>query len=175
MSLYICNATTRDHHLHYRLPAKDGRDPVQTYTQVIRAGSQIKSPHEDPLDVKAIIRQIEIYGARTSDEATAKKDFSGIIYSTTRPVNVEAIQAGLATVDEIAIERAQHHRTTNAMASDDLIARDAQERGEQVSGLEVEVIEQARPGVHVSDLKRQKIEVKREGSKPSTKRTQTVD
>ena len=166
MSLYICNATTRDHHLHYRLPPKDGRDPVQTYTQVIRAGSQIEAPHKDTEDVKAIIRQIAIYGARTSDEAARAKDFSGIIYSTTKPVSVDSITAGLQHVDELAIERAQLHRTTNAVASDDLIARDAQDRGEQVSNLEIEVIEQARPGVHRADLKRQTIEVQREGSKP---------
>lgn len=166
MNLYICNATQREFHLHYRLPQKDGRDALKVYDQVIRAGGQIKAGHEDELDVKHIIKQISTYGARTSDEAARDKDFSGIIYSTAKPVNVDAIKAGLELMDELAIERAQFHRTTNAIASDDAIARDAQQRGESVSNLEIEVIEQSRPGIHREDLKSQKIEVQREGSKP---------
>lgn len=169
MDLYVCNATTRPFEMHYRLPAKEGRDPLKIYMNPIPAGGQIKLENEKA-DTDHIVKQLTTYGARTSDEASRDKSFSGIIYSTARPINHEAIMSGLDTVDQLAIDRAQAHRTTNAIAADDAIARAAQERGEKVSGLEVDVQEQPRPGVSARDLKSQKIKVEREGARTPSRR-----
>lgn len=170
MTLYIANTTKRDHHLNYRLPSRDGRDPQRLYSEVIPAGGQIKAPHDHKLDVDAIIKQIAIYGARTQNEAAASKGFTGLIYAHDKPVNIEAIAQGLSTVDTAAIERAQAKRTDAAIAADANIAKAAQERGAQVSGLVLDVKEEKKPGQRDEDLNRQTIVVERPGARARTKR-----
>ncbi len=176
MELFVCNATQREHLMHYRLKGGDARnrDPQRLYTLEIPAGGQrrVSGDHSHPQDVDDIIEQLERYGARTADEAAAKKDFSGIIYSLDRAVSEESIRLGLKAVDDIAIERAQEHRTQNAIAADELNAKRAQESGMQVSGLEVDFVEQPRPGVKSGDLNKQTIKVEREGA-PRSKRARS--
>jgi hypothetical protein len=170
-SLYIVNATPRIHHLHYRIT-----EDVRVFDAKISPGGQFKIPdkHCSPEDLKHIINQITVYGAKTREEVGRDKDFSGIIYGH-KPISIESIRQGLAEVDELAIERAIDLRTKNAISADAKVAALAQEAGTGVGSLEVEFAEQATPGGDNENLQRQTIQVQREGQPKSERSRATAN
>ena len=152
-TLYIANATPRDHHLHYRIPG----DP-RVYERLIAKGTQFKIPHEGQGPVEAIIKQLSTYGARPRDAVGRDPEFNGLIYDY-KPISVENIRAGLSAVDEIAIEKAHSERVRNVISGDDQVARLAQEAGTGVGSLEMTVLEQPNNGKARDDLQVNKIQV----------------
>lgn len=163
MSLFVCNATPRDHHLNYRLPGDE-----RVYDRIIKAGTQFKVLHEDPDQESAIVKQLESYGAvpvsRVND-----KHFSGLIFSS-KAIQLDDIRNGLMQIDQNAIQRALDHRTAAAVGSDANLAKTAQEVGATGSSFEVSITEQARAGVATEDLQKNTIEVVREGGTKAAKK-----
>lgn len=176
--LFVCNATPRHFHLHYRLPEGTRlADPRKVFNVNIPPGGQKNVGALDPnnpmdaSDVAHVVKQIEVYGARTVNDASKVKGFSGIIYSTTRAVNVDAIHQGLAETDQIAIDKALESRKMNAMAADGILAADAAKSGGNIAPLEVEITEEAKPGDDPNGTRRQEtIEVERPGVAPRAAR-----
>lgn len=161
-TLYIANATPRDHHLHYRLKGEP-----RVYERLIPKGTQYKIPHEQPAHVSEIVKQISTYGARTREDVGRDKAFSGIIYDY-KPISIENIRAGLAAVDEIAIERAHEERLRNVISGDATVAKLAQEAGTGVGSLEIKVEELPNNGKSKKDLQVNKIQVDK--GEPKSKR-----
>lgn len=163
-TLYIANATPRDHHLHYRFMGES-----KVYDRMIPKGTQYKVPHEDPAQVEAIVKQITTFGARTRTEVGRDKLFSGLIYDF-KPISVENIRAGLDEVDELAIERAHTHRMRDVVAADAKVAELAQEAGTGVGSLELTVLEQPNNGKSKDDLQVNKIQVDKGAPKSNRSR-----
>lgn len=178
-NLYVCNATPRHFHLNFRLPEGSRlANPRKVFSVNITPGGQKNVAELDPSnrmdaeDVAHVIRQIEVYGARTVSDASKEKGFSGIIYSTARAVDVDAIHQGLGETDQIAIDKALESRKLNAMAGDGIIAEEARKTGGNIAPLEVEITEQPRSGDAPNEQKRQEtIEVQRPGVEPRSVRT----
>jgi hypothetical protein len=178
MNLFVCNATPRHFHLHFRLPeGSKMANPKKVFSVNITPGGQKNvaelgpSTSMDDADVAHVIKQMEVYGARTVSEASAQKGFSGIIYSTARAVDVDSIHQGLSETDQIAIDKALESRKTNAMAADSVIAEGARKSGGNIAPLEVEITEQAAAGDSPNEQKRKEtIEVQRPGVAPRSER-----
>ncbi len=160
MNLFIANATKRKFHLHYRLPGME-----RIFDVLIDAGQQwrVHDAHSDQDLVEAIIKQIEAYGAKPVSKIESK-GFTGIAYSTDKPISFEAIEAGLSQVDQLAIETAFKNIQQRAVAADREVAQIAKDAGAEASGLEIEINQQAQPGTSASDLTKTKIDVQREGA-----------
>lgn len=169
-TLFIANATTRNHHLHYRVP-----EVPKLFDQTIPAGTQWQLPpqHRGPEDIAYVIKQLDAYGAvaRDSIKREAGKRFSGLIYSE-KPISEEAMRNGFSEDEQSAIDRALEEHQRGAIAADDQVARLAQEAGTGVGSLEVEISEQGKPGDSQKDLNKSLIQVQREG-RPVSSRSRT--
>lgn len=166
-TLYIANATTRNHHFHYRIPEIE-----RLFDQEIGAGQQWQLPkeHRGPDAIEAVISELQRYGAVPRSEVGRDKKFSGIIFDH-KPISIEAIRQGFEDVEQAAIDRALEERKKSVVAADDGVARLAQEAGTGVGSVELEVIEEMKPGADMSDQQRNLIQVQREG-RPVSKRSQ---
>lgn len=158
-TLYIANATTRNHHFHYRIPEVE-----RLFDQEILAGQQWQIPpvHRSPDAIAAIVGELERSGAIPRAQVGRDKKFSGIIYDH-KPVSVESIRQGFEDVEQSAIDRALEERTRSVVAADDGVARLAQEAGTGVGSVELEVVEEMKPGQDASEQQRNLIQVQREG------------
>lgn len=157
MDLYIANASPRPHHLHYRIPEND-----RLFAREIPAGGQIVLNHEQDA-VDHILKQLTPYGTVAAKDIGRNKDFSGLCYAIGKPVDIDAIKAGLDAVDQTAIDRALEVRKNGAIAADQAMEDVARQGGARLNGVEVEVIEQAK-GPNDTDPKfEQRIAVEREG------------
>lgn len=158
-SLYIANATSRNHHFHYRIP-----EVTRLFDQEIPAGQQWQIPetHRSPEAIASIVDELLRYGAIPRTAVGRDKKFSGIIYDH-KPISIEAIRQGFEDVEQAAIDRALDERMKSVIAADDGVARLAQEAGTGVGSLELEVIEQPKPGADNSDLQNSLMQVQREG------------
>lgn len=166
-TLYIANATTRNHHFHYRIPEIE-----RLFDKEIPPGQQWEIPqvHRTPDAIAAIVGELERSGAIPRAQVGRDKKFSGIIYDF-KPVSIESIRQGFADVEQAAIDKALEERTKSVIAADDGVAKLAQEAGTGVGSVELEVVEEIKPGQDASDQQRNLIQVQREG-RPVSKRSQ---
>ena len=166
-TLYIANATSRNHHFHYRVP-----EVSRLFDQEIPAGQQWQIPevHRSPEAIAAIVDELVRYGAIPRSSVGRDKKFSGIIFAD-KPISIEAIREGFEDVEQAAIDRALEERTKSVIAADDGVARLAQEAGTGVGSVELEVVEEMKPGQDTKDQQRNLIQVQREG-RPVSKRSQ---
>lgn len=160
-TLFIANATTRDHHLHYRVT-----EQVRLFERVIPSGTQFELPpnHRSPEDIAHVIMQLEACGAVHRDRIQREegKRFSGLILSE-RPISEEAIRNGFSEDEQSAIDAALAEHQKAAISSDDKVAKLAQEAGTGVGSLEVEIKEEGKPGADPKSLNQSLIQVQREG------------
>ena len=86
-TLYIANATSRNHHFHYRVP-----EVSRLFDQEIPAGQQWQIPevHRSPEAIAAIVDELVRYGAIPRSSVGRDKKFSGIIFAD-KPISIEAI------------------------------------------------------------------------------------
>ena len=166
-TLFIANATTRNHHFHYRIPEIE-----RLFDKEIPPGQQWEIPqvHRTPDAIAAIIGELQRSGAVPRVEVGRNKTFSGIIYDG-KPISVESIRQGFADVEQAAIDKALEERKKSVIAADDGVARLAQEAGTGVGSVELEVIEEMKPGDDMTQQQRNLIQVAREG-RPVSKRSQ---
>jgi len=168
-TLYIANATTRNHHLHYRVT-----EDMKLYERHIPPGTQFELPeqHRSPEDIAYVIKQIAGCGAVPRDQIKREegKRFSGLIYSD-KPISEDAMRNGFSEEEQSAIDTALEEHQLAAISSDDKVAKLAQEAGTGVGSLEVEITEQGKPGDDPSDLNKSLIQVTRPG-RPVSERSQ---
>ena len=159
MELFIANCSKQDFLFTYMLP-----ENIRPFSHKIRAGAQIKLV-QDQLQVDAIIKQHELYGMM--EVTKVKKGFGGLCYRFNKPINVEAIEAGISQSDQENIDRAQEARSITAAAQDQIISMKAQEMGiKQKGGIEFEITEDKKNAADQSEKFDQKIEVIHEGEAP---------
>jgi len=162
-SLFIANASKQEFILTYILP-----ESVRSTMHKISSGRQIKLDLSG-VDVEAIIKQQEPYGLMEVNKV--KKGFGGICYRLGKPINVEAIEAGITQSDQEAYDRSQEIRNGTVAAQDHIFATSAQEMGvKQVGGLEFEVVEEKLNAADTSAKFEQKIEAIHEGAAPKGSR-----
>jgi hypothetical protein len=166
-TLYIANATTRNLDFHYRIPEVE-----RLFNQEIPAGQQWQLPesHRGPEAIAAVIGELERFGAIPRAQVGRNKKFSGIIFDH-KPVSIDSIRQGFADVEQAAIDKALEERTKSVIAADDGVAKLAQEAGTGVGSVELEVIQEMKPGDDMSEQQRNLIQVAREG-RPVSKRSQ---
>lgn len=168
-TLYIANSTTRNHHLHYRLPEID-----RLFDQLILAGTQWQLPenHRGADEIKYVIKQLDAYGAVSRDAIKREdgKRFAGLIYSD-RPISEEAMRNGFSEDEQSAIDRALEEHQRGAISADDKVAKLAQEAGTGVGSLELQILEQGKPGDDPKELNNSLIQVERPG-RPMSERSQ---
>jgi hypothetical protein len=166
-TIYIANATTRNLDFHYRIPEVE-----RLFNQEIPAGQQWEIPekHREPDAIAAIIGELSRMGAVPRAEVGRNKKFSGVIYDH-KPISVDSIRQGFSHVEEAAIAKALDERTKSVIAADDQVARLAQEAGTGVGSVELEVVEEMKPGQDMSEQQRNLIQVQRDG-RPVSKRSQ---
>ena len=163
MKLFVANCSKQDFNFTYML-----LENPRPFHHRIRAGGQWEI-EGDQLEIDHIIKQHSIYGMMEANKV--KKGFGGIAYRIDKPINVEAIEAGLSQCDQEAIDRAQNARNITAAAADQILSNKAQEMGlRQKSGLEIEVVEEKQNAGDNSNKFEQTIEVVREGAEPMKSR-----
>ena len=159
MEIYIANSSKQDFLFAYMLP-----ENTRPFSHKIRAGAQIKLT-QTQTEIDAIIKQHSIYGMMEVKEV--KKGFGGLCYRLNKPINVEAIEAGITQSDQENIDRAQTARSITAAAQDNIIAKTSQEMGlKQKGGVEFEVTEDKKNAADQGDKFDQRIEVIHEGEAP---------
>lgn len=168
-TLYVANATARNHHLHYRIPEVE-----KLFDQTIPAGQQWQIPeaHRNEDAISAIIAELVRYGATKREDVDRNPKFSGLIYGFA-PISVDAIRQGFEDVEQAAIDRALEERTRGVIAADEQVARLAQEAGTGVGAVELTVTEEPTQGGDNSDLQKNVIQVQREGQ-PKSERSKAV-
>jgi len=168
-TLFIANATTRNHHLHYRV-----LEQTKLFEKLIPSGTQFELPeqHRSPEDIAHVIKQLSGCGAvhRDSIKREEGKRFSGLIFSE-RPISEESIRNGFTEDEQSAVDAALDEHQRAAISSDDKVAKLAQEAGTGVGSLEVEIKEEGKPGVSPKDLNASLIQVQRP-DRPVSERSQ---
>jgi|GEM_PF-614469 hypothetical protein len=156
MELFIANCSKQDFLFTYMLPENQ-----RPFSHKIRAGAQMRLV-QTQVEADVIIKQHLPYGLM---EAThVKKGFGGLCYRFSKPISVEAIEAGIGQSDQENIDRAQEARSITAAAQDQIISLKAQEMGiKQKGGIEFEVTEDKKNAADQEVKFDQRIEVIHEG------------
>ena len=163
MKLYVANCSKQEFHFTYALPEK-----VRPFMHNIRAGGQVEIYCETSADAQIIVDQHGPYGMKSIKDI--KKGFGGLVYQFDKPINVQAIEQGIEQKDQEMIERALEAQKVTAVASDDILARKAQEFGvTQKGALEIEVVEEKKNLADQEPKMNQTIAVVRDGLAPSSR------
>jgi hypothetical protein len=160
--LYIANCTKQNAFFEYSILENPRR-----FAKDIRAGGQIEIDNNaDTLNY--IIGQHERYGF--VEVSKVGKGFSGLCYRFDKPISISAIEAGMSQNEQDMIDRAFEARKIQAVVTDQIISKVAQEGGlRQRESLEVEVVEEKRNFADNEDKFEQTITVQKEGIAPKTR------
>lgn len=144
MKLFIANCTLQRHEFLYRQPEQKRMEFV---TQVIDIGSQVQIWKDAPSnELKAIIAQHESYGLVPVNEIDRTKTFVGLCYSFDKPIDVEKIMYTVEANSGVLEAGALEMRKEAAQVISHSLSAVAQEAGNSLNSLEVEVKELPRPG-----------------------------
>jgi len=140
--LYLANCTKQRHEFLYHAP-----EQKQLTKQDIEIGSQIMVWRDAPLDqLSAIILQHEPYGLINVNEIDRTKHFVGICYSFDKPIDVHKIMYTVENNDKVLEERGLETRKEVAQVITHSLSQVAQDAGNGLNTLDVEVKELASPG-----------------------------
>lgn len=124
MKMYIANLTRQNHNLSYRVPGSGVR------TLSIPVGAQVLVPGDPEVDaVNAIVTQLSRYGMRRADELDRTRAFSGICYSTDRPVPGAKIERGVRQNIAVLAEQGKVMRQEAAVAGNSILETSLAESG----------------------------------------------
>lgn len=163
MQIFIANITKQAHDFTYRK-----REVNKLVTRPISAGGQILID-TDKDEIDFIIEQAGRYGMVHHKEIRNGKNFNGLAYNFDKPLNIEAIKAGIQHNDEVMEAVALEARQNAAVATDSALQDVARNGGAKVSGLEVEITEVKRQGDN-SEPFHQTVAVSDQTGKPSRRR-----
>ena len=157
--LYVANCTKQRHEFMYRAP-----EQKQPILQVIDIGSQIMVWKDAPKDdLIGIVDQHEHYGLIPVANIDRSKHFVGMCYSFDKPIDVNKIMYTVENNDAVLEERALEARKEAAQVISHSLGQIAQDTGNGLNAVEVEVQEMARPG-HEAKV-HETITVQREGGR----------
>ena len=159
--LYVANCSKYVQDFLYRLPGQS-----QTYRVTIQMGGQA-IVHKDASkeDLQYIVDQHEKYGLVHVGEIDRTKDFRGLCYQWDVPVQIEKIMVASQAVDEAIVQRAHEQRKQQAAALSQAIDRTLEHSENKLQSLEVEIVEQAKPGTTHKERMVETIQVAKPGSK----------
>jgi hypothetical protein len=137
MKLYIANCSRQKHIFTYKLPEK-----TQQFMQPIPAGSQIMLENNDDV-IHRIIDQHKAYGIQ--DYRKTDKNFSGICYSTDKPISASSILDGSAQKVENLKAKGEEILAASAVAYNNLTDQAAASVGQKPlgEGLHMEIVGEA--------------------------------
>lgn len=159
MKLFIANCTKQENFFEYTIP-----ESFKRFAKPIRAGGQVEIENTPDI-LNYIIGQHERYGF--TEVSKVAKGFSGLCYRFDKPISVNAIEAGLSQNEQDMIDRALEARKVQAVASDQIISRIAQEGGlRQKGATEFETVEEKRNMADTESKFEQTITVAKEGIEP---------
>jgi|SRR5688572_19114348 len=116
--LYVANASQQVQQFHFWLP-----EATRPFVQEIPIGSQVLiAGRELPSSVMdGIIKQHEVYGLGTVNQAFRQQKFSGVVYSVDRPVRLDVLQELVNHHRGVLTESGKKLRQEAAIATDDYI------------------------------------------------------
>lgn len=118
------------------------------FTKLIRAGAQEQIYPEGSRDVhEGIIAQHRQYGLKAVSEIDRTKEFIGLCYQFDAPVSAERLTETIERNEVVMVAEAQERRKEATAALDGQLSQIAQDSGTNLSGLDVEVIEDQKKGV----------------------------
>lgn len=142
--LYIANCTKQHQDFQYRIP-----ETGKLTAQPIPVGQQIMVYKDtNRHELEQIVAQHEVYGLLPVSEARKAKGFVGLCYDYDKPVSMEVVVETVEHNDEALEQRSQEIREDSVAATEHQMKEQVQQAGgdaEDVSGLEVEVVEQKAP------------------------------
>lgn len=163
MQIFIANITKQAHDFIYRR-----REINRLVTRPISAGGQIMID-TDKDEIDFIIQQSQPYGMVHHKDIRNGKNFNGLAYNFDKPLNIDAIKAGIQHNDEVMEAVALEARQNAAVATDSSLQDIARNGGSKVSGFEVEVTEVKRQGDNSAAF-HQTVAVSDQTGKPSRRR-----
>jgi hypothetical protein len=140
--LYIANCTRQRHEFMYRAPEQ--KNPI---VQVIDIGQQImvwKDASKDELNI--IVEQHEHYGLINVANNDRSKFFVGMCYQYDKPIDVSKIMYTVENNDTVLEERALEARKQAAAVISHSLSQVAQDAGNSLGNVDVEIKELAQPG-----------------------------
>ncbi len=144
MKLFIANVTQQDHDFHYRMPSNPR--PMPLMQRIPAMGQiQISAPAGGALikaDIDAIADQHAQYGMVPVSELGRGRGFHGLCYSVDRPVDIETIRRGHASVREALDEKGKALRQEAAVAISSRVEEQAGTIGSDLNKLDVSIEEE---------------------------------
>lgn len=141
-TVHIGNTTKQHAVFMYRLP-----ENPRLFELRIPIGRQerLLQPNLEGLELDAVVKQLERFGAVPEDRVGRAKGFVGLTYNLSRPVKAESLEAGVEHNAEVLEQRGHEMRVESAVAMHHAAAS-AVEGGATVTGSQVEIIEQTKRG-----------------------------
>jgi hypothetical protein len=143
MSLFIANTTKQHHEFMFWVP-----EQRRYFTKLIRAGGQEQIYPEGTRDVhEGIIAQHRQYGIKALSEIDRTKEFVGLCYQFDHPIPADRLTEAIEHNDDVMVSEAQERRKEATAALNESLTQVAQDSGTNLSGLDVEVVEEQKKGV----------------------------
>lgn len=116
--LWIANATSQVQQFTYWLP-----EMPRSFVQEVPIGSQTMIAGKDlpQSAIDGILKQHEIYGLASANQAFRQRKFSGVVYSIDKPVRLDILQELVNHHRGVLTERGKQLRQEAAIATDDYI------------------------------------------------------
>jgi hypothetical protein len=158
--LYIANCTKFVQDFIYRLP-----EVSQLYKVTIPMGGQAEIYEDtDKATLGLIIDQYLKYGLVSVADLDRTKGYTGLCYQFDRPIDVERIMSAVAHNDDELARQGREVRKAQAAGISAAIDQNMQGSESQLQSLEVEIVEQRKPGEN-NDKMTETIQVAKPGSK----------
>lgn len=157
--LYIANCTKQRHDFLYRAPEQKHhvKEPIEIGAQIMVWKD---APREELI---GIVEQHEIYGLIPVSDIDRTKHFVGMCYSFDKPIDVNKIMYTVENNDSVLEAGALEARKESAQVISHSLGQIAQDSGNGLNSVEVEIQEMTRPG-HDPKMN-ETITVQREGGR----------
>lgn len=162
MKMFVANGTRQHINFMYRLPETN-----KTREQTIRVGEQIQvSGDLNQVDIDSIIAQHAVYGLVRSDEIDRKGQKPTMCYQLDKPIHPSVIKRLEMINQGILDQRGAEARQNAAIVMANELGADMQRKQSNLSGFEVDVVEQPRSGASADDLVKETVVMTKEGQEP---------
>jgi len=154
MALYVANCTKQTFELHYWVAGN--KAPFQV--KIRPGGQENVYPQGTRMDHEHIVEQHRMYGLIPVSEIDRTQAFIGQCYQFDKPIPVDRLMSNFERNEDWLNEQALERRKEAAAATSIKMSEIAQESGSEVVSLEMDIVEQKRPGVDVEVAERIEID-----------------
>jgi hypothetical protein len=169
--LYIANCTKMIQDFLFKLP---GQTAINSYRAQIQIGGQQLIMNRDiPRETaEFIVDQHRKYGIVAVEDIDRTRGFFGLCFQLDREIDVERIMMAVIHNEEATEIRGHENRKLQAAALSNNIDNNLQGSDSKLQGLEVDIIEQPKPGSHGQDQMKETIQIAKPGSKAEARGAQ---